>query len=354
MKKFITLTLALAMSISLVGCGGGNDSNSVSSDNASSSVADSSGIENEDGFTSEEIAADAPSDPTGDDGGLNTDDMTKDQIQDYIMSQSGWYDEGMSEDRFSLWVDYATNGWDMYHGTSSEYDIDDRYNTMSRQLYDNIDAKIVFEGNITFIDRTGSLGATTVMLIEDDGGNIYTAATNDQLSLISGDNVIIFGRIKGETTYTNTNAFGTATEYYCPLIEIDDYTMSLTRWTNRYDFTQYERHEGPVEMLDSQAEYYYGRSMRNVYDFSATTINEHPYETLYWYYDRVHARYFIYFYYYEYDYTNQDPSILVIDYTGMVILPPDPDRRYTDVEYVPIDTRSKIGWGDAISTTFGE
>ena len=101
MKKFITLTLALAMSISLVGCGG-NDDSITSNDTVSTGASDSSNVENEDGFTSEEIAADAPSDPTGDDGGLNTDDMTKDQIQDYIMSQSGWYDEGMSEDRFSL------------------------------------------------------------------------------------------------------------------------------------------------------------------------------------------------------------------------------------------------------------
>lgn len=351
MKKFITLILALVMSIGLAGCGGGSDA-------SSSTSVDSSIMEN-DGFTSEEIANDAPSDPTGDDGGLNTDDMTKDQLQDYVMSQiGGTGGEGVTQERFQLWVDYARNGWDMYHNLISDFRATERYNELMRQIYNVSGQNIIIEGTIDWIDRTGNYGAGTAILMSDVEGNIYGASDAEQLPLTTGDKVLIFGHIIGEGGYTSTNIYGVETEYACPTIAIDDWiVMPTTRTPNRDYYRQLTRHEGPVEMEASQEDYYYNREMNNIDSFSATEIDGHPYTVVAWYYEEAYGRYFIEFCYDEMGYDPDHPYVMVLDYYGMCIMPWDTNddfdfgginKTYGVMEYSWLTTE----WGNAKNIMF--
>lgn len=104
-----------------------------------------------------------------------------------------------------------------------DWDSEDNLDAM-RNVYSLNGQDAVMFGTIIYVDRQGMY---TTLLIQKPYQNIVVAAyAEGDIPVIQNDEITVFGRCDGPTTYTNTNEYGVSTEHPTFGIDIRDYSLA--------------------------------------------------------------------------------------------------------------------------------
>lgn len=197
-----------------------------------------------------------------------------------------WYNEaGMSEERQDFRLSCIKEGVNLAVTGSHGYNIDAIYNDALRNAYGLTGYNIAMSGQVDYVERTG---LETVMLIKrGDLTNPFFIAARayDDIPIIKGDWITVFGRISGIEQYSTTAANGETTWHDTIAMTVMDYYLggtssiyahasgdSYTIW-NLESISESSFVDGEPSMFQAEKDYWFGTY--RTYDHGHTiTITE--------------------------------------------------------------------------------
>lgn len=321
-KKSLGILLVLLMLLTTIGC-------------TSKPIPDSGEVPTD--FHEEDNENDIPNDPSGSgdwDSEDNLDAMKEAQEELRENFEGKFYTYGtMTPERQAYrlsciqeGINLSTNG-----GVGS---FDQRYNDAMRNVYSLNGQDAVMSGTVICVDRQGMY---TTLLIQKPYQNIVVAAyAEGDIPVIQNDEITVFGRCDGPTTYTNTNEYGVSTEHPTFGIDIRDYYLGgcdpILDYKLDYPFEEFPiEHfgidclaEGTPSLTNEEAAYWYGTYKSGV-ALSEDVIDikgaAHPYTVYSYSYEETTGSYVIRFRYPEIDnlYPENAYSNLCLSYNSFSI-----------------------------------
>lgn len=220
---------------------------------------------------------------------------------------------------------------------------DQRYNDAMRNVYSLNGQDAVMSGTVIYVDRQGMY---TSLLIQKPYQNIIVAGyAEGDIPVIQNDEITIFGRCDGPTTYTNTNEYGVSTEHPTFGVEIRDYYMGgpdpILDYKLNYPFEEFPiEHfeidrlvEGMPPLTGEEAAYWYGTYKSGIalsQDAIDVDGEVHPYTAYSYSYDDATGAYVIRFRYTEIAdlYPENSYSYLCLSYNSLSITTDERTKAY--------------------------